>query len=127
MNPNWEQRRQSPTYWASLHQVPVVQPEGLAPVKALLEKLEQENGGRLPGQLSRWGFPILPFIKSTFTFSQHLLYPELASLALSAPLLDTVSSLLGPNLVLSRASSNSNIVPIWYLKITESNTTHQSS
>ena len=39
---------------ASVHQVPVVQPEGLAPVKALLEKLEQENGGRLPGQLSRW-------------------------------------------------------------------------
>ena len=35
-------------------QVPVVQPEGLAPVKGLLEKLEKENGGRLPGQLSRW-------------------------------------------------------------------------
>jgi len=67
-----------------IDQVPVVQPEGLVPVKALLEKLEQENGGRLPGQLS----------------SQHLLYPELASLALSVPLLDTVSSLLGPNLVM---------------------------
>ena len=35
----------------------------------------------------------------SFTFSQHLLYPELASLALSTPLLETVSSLLGPNLV----------------------------
>ena len=33
-------------------------------------------------------------------FSQHLLYPELASLALSPALLNTVSSLLGPDLVL---------------------------
>ena len=44
-------------------------------------------------------------LQSTFTSSQHLLYPELASLALSTPLLDTVSSLLGPNLVPSRVSS----------------------
>ena len=49
---------------ASVHQVPVVQPEGLAPVKALLEKLEQENGGRLPGQLSRWGFPFFPLLRA---------------------------------------------------------------
>ena len=116
MNPNWEQTKLSPTYWASLHQVPVVQPEGLAPVKALLEKLEQENGGRLPGQLSRCVKSlthtffsqqniILMWKSFQFTFSQHLLHPELASLALSAPLLETVSSLLGPNLVPSRVSS----------------------
>jgi len=65
-------------------QVPVVHSDSLAPVRALLTKLESEHGGRLPGQLS----------------SQHLLYPELASLALSPALLNTVSSLLGPDLVL---------------------------
>ena len=52
MNPDWEQANAKTR--VSALQVPVVQPEGLAPVKALLEKLEQENGGRLPGQLSRW-------------------------------------------------------------------------
>ena len=73
-------------------------PQSLTPVKSLLEKLEQEHGGRLPGQLSR-----LPHNSkndtNSFFFSQHLLYPELASLALSKPLLDTVSLLLGPDLV----------------------------
>ena len=33
--------------------VPVTTPQSLTPVKSLLEKLEQEHGGRLPGQLSR--------------------------------------------------------------------------
>ena len=79
-------------------QVPVVHSDSLAPVRALLTKLEGEHGGRLPGQLSRWkswGDNIALNI-----FSQHLLYPELASLALSPALLNTVSSLLGPDLVL---------------------------
>ena len=35
-------------------QVPVVHSDSLAPVRALLTKLESEHGGRLPGQLSRW-------------------------------------------------------------------------
>ena len=79
-------------------QVPVVHPDSLAPVRALLTKLESEHGGRLPGQLSRWKSRG-DFITLNF-FSQHLLYPELASLALSPALLNTVSSFLGPYLVL---------------------------
>ena len=85
------------TQFGSL-QVPVVHSDSLAPVRALLTKLEGEHGGRLPGQLSRWkswGDNIALNI-----FSQHLLYPELASLALSPALLNTLSSLLGPDLVL---------------------------
>ena len=74
-------------------------PQSLTPVKSLLEKLEQEHGGRLPGQLSRLPHNSKNDTNSFFFFSQHLLYPELASLALSKPLLDTVSLLLGPDLV----------------------------
>ena len=66
-----------------------------------------------------------PDLNIEFTFSQHLLYPELASLALSTPLLDTVSSLLGPNLVLllhnwTKFKSNINLVQLLLSRHTRS-------
>jgi ectoine hydroxylase-related dioxygenase (phytanoyl-CoA dioxygenase family) len=67
-----------------IDRVEVLPEAAMAGALAVVDRLERELGGRLPAQL----------------LCPHLQHPELAKLALAPALLDTVSALLGPDLVL---------------------------